>query len=388
MDHLLSLERTAARNDLRAEVVPAAERPSSNAFRRGPAAKWRRFEDIGRGTHLAPRPDVPAARTILTVSVVAALAGTAGAAQTEAARDPVLRVLPLCSSPDPIARTFCVDEIRRLGDPGQRARRRLSEMAANDPDTAQAAAAALRVLYGVEAPALGVAAPAPAPAAPPEVAAGWPRDPGATRGIFFPTAFTRPRGQAAWTIFDLGHWTFDYGATDHVEVGVQTGPPLGAFLVAPQVKVAAHAPMVSVGLFAFGGAFLPVIEDADAVAFYGGGPMVTLGQPDRFVNMGAQGYFVSVDNESVALLLPNFGGSVRLGPRLRAGVEVFVPDVVGDEGESLDPGDVVLVNYGLRLIGARIWGDVAFAYPICDDCGEVTEFLPLGLPLLGVGMAW
>jgi len=277
-----------------------------------------------------------------------------------------------------------------MGDPERRARARLTEMAATDAEVGVAAAAAIRDLYGEEPPALQAAAGTTARVsgqhdAP---AARWPADPGAMRGIFFPTAFTRPLGEAAWTIFDVGHWTFDYGATDQIEIGVQTGPPVGALLVAPQAKFAIHARSASVGLFAFGGAFIPVVGDLNTVLFYGGGPMVTIGSPDRFVNMGVQNYFVSTGNDGVALLVPNAGGSARLGRRFRASLEIFVPDVVGDQGEELDPGDIILINYGVRFVGSRLWGDLAFVYPVCDDCGEVTDVLPLGLPLLGIGLTW
>jgi hypothetical protein len=322
-------------------------------------------------------------RAVFIPALVAALlCSHAARAQTTPAADALARVLPLCGSPDPASRRFCVQEIRSLRDPERRAHARLMEMAASDDEAGGLAADAIRDLYG-EPPPMRVTSAASRPAG------RWPVDPGSTRTIFMPTAFTRPRGNAAWTIFDAGHWTFDYGATDELELGVQTGPPIGAFLVAPQIKVAAHAPSASLALFAFGGAFMPVIGNADSILFYGGGPIVTVGDPDHFASFGMQVYALSASDSTAAFLLPNAGGSARLSRRLRASVEILVPDAVGAEiGDELDPGDLIVVLYGVRIVGSQVWGDIAFAYPVCSECGDVTQALPLGLPLLGIGLSW
>jgi len=297
--------------------------------------------------------------------------------------DRLERVLPLCRSPDPVARRFCIHEILLLGDPNRRARSTLRELAVSDEALSALAARALRDLYGDEPP------PRRTPPVSPPAPDRWLPDPGSTRTIFFPTAFTRPRGEASWTIFDAGHWTFDYGAADNLEFGVQTGPPIGAFVIAPQVKAAIHGRSGSMGLFAFGGAFIPVVGDMDTALFYGGGPIFTAGSREYFGNLGLQTYGLSVADENIAFLLPNVGGSARLSRRLRASVEILVPDVLGDDyGDDLDPGDLIVVIYGLRLVGESVWGDIAFAYPVCDDCGDVTDVLPLGLPLLGLGFSW
>ena len=39
----------------------------------------------------------------------------------------------------------------------------------------------------------------------------------------------------------------------------------------------------------------------------------------------------------------------------------------------------------VRIVGQRMWGDIAFAAPICSGCGELYTVLPLGVPLLGCG---
>src|SRR5574342_731341 len=83
--------------------------------------------------------DAPAGRSTVVMTVrlafVGLLAGFSPAQEVPAAEgDRLGRVLPLCNSPDPVARRFCIDEIRALGDPERRARTTLLEMAAGDAD--------------------------------------------------------------------------------------------------------------------------------------------------------------------------------------------------------------------------------------------------------------
>lgn len=308
------------------------------------------------------------------------LSGMALGAWQAAAQQPgaIERVLPLCESGELAVRRYCVEEIVRLGDPDRHARARLRAMAAADPELHAFVTAALRQLYGEEAAV--------------EVAVGpaWPRDPGATRVIFLPTAFARPAGEASWTIFELGQWDFDYGATDHIEAGLRTAAPVGFITMLPQIKLATRFRGGAAALQVNAGFFAPFIEDVATAYTFGGGPLLSLGSPDGFVNIGAQAQRVMVENEAATIFFPNVGGSLRATRRIRVGAEVVVPGIYiqDDPEEQLELGKTFVLIYGVRIIGESLWGDISFVAPFCDGCDELYQVLPLGIPLLGFGISW
>jgi hypothetical protein len=163
------------------------------------------------------------------------------------------------------------------------------------------------------------------------------RDPGDGRTVLFPTAFTAPKGQLRCDIVDLGYWDIAYAVTDSVEVGVRTGPPIGGIAVLPQAKYSYRFDGGAVAVEALGGVVAPYVTDAPKILIAGGGPKVTLGTPDRYLNVGVEAYAVNAGSDSLGLVLPYVGGSIRLSARLRLGGELLVP-IAGRLGEGAYAG--------------------------------------------------
>jgi len=286
------------------------------------------------------------------------------------------RLLPLCDSQEVTPRRYCIEELSRIGDPDGRAHDRLVELARHDPALHAEAAAAVQHLYGEPPPTFDIGA-----------GAAWTRDPGRTRTIFFPTAYTLERGEGSIQILNLGYWEVDYGATDHVQAGLMTGIPIGAIVFVPRLVLSARGGPIGASFQVLGGILYPYVgtSNNDPVFVYGGGPTLSVGDPDRFLNLGFEFYGGTYRGNSAGLLLPHAGGSLRLGARVALHLEVLVPGGIATSTSDLRFAEAALVLYGLRIIGSNLWGDISFAAPICADCGQLYKYLPLGVPLLGFG---
>jgi len=292
----------------------------------------------------------------------------------------VERVLPLCESTELATRRFCIEELARSGDPSRLAYARLRRIALESTELHELAATTMWQLYHEAAPGLEG----------PEKTS-YRRDPGRTHLVFFPTAFTTERGEVSWDIVNLAYWDLNYGLSDNVEIGLRTGPPIGVFVIAPQVKFALKFEGGSVALHLLGGTLIPFFDSGrdNKIVFGGGGPTLSLGEPELFFNVGVEAYvFGGSTNQTADLLLPHVGGSVRMSERLTLNAEVIVPGYRLNDWEGFQVGKVALVLYGFRVVGGSMWGDISFAAPICHGCGELYRFLPLGVPLLGFGFAW
>jgi hypothetical protein len=211
----------------------------------------------------------------------------------------------------------------------------------------------------------------------------------ATQQVLFPTAFTTPKGQSTISIVGVAPWDFLYGVTSHLEVGVRTTPPAGAFIFAPQAKMSWPFRGGAFAVHAQAGLFLPYLLDTNGLGYAGGGPIVTIGSPRRYFTVGAEAYAVFTDKFSMAVLLPYMGGFVHLGRRISVGAELVLPATWPERTWSLPFGEQALIMYGVRILGERMWGNILFAAPICESCGILYEKgLVFGIPLLGVGLAF
>jgi hypothetical protein len=299
--------------------------------------------------------------------------GSARADRPEAL-DPEL--LALCRSPDSQARRYCLHAIARRGDPLGEARQTVADMAANDPALREEADATLAQLYRASPPAR---------VGPPAGSASSAGDP--TRTVYAPTAFTRPAGTASFNAFELGTYTFDYGVTDHLTMGIQTTIPVGAFVIGPTLRAGMAIDGGAVGVYANALLVAP-FSGGTTVLLAGGGPVLTLGSVDSYVNFGVLGYAVKGGGDTFGALVPHVGGSLRISPRARIGAEVYVPGIYGNGINESGFGKVALVLWGVRIFNDSLWGDIALADPICSGCGEIYSVIPLGIPFLNFGAAW
>lgn len=284
------------------------------------------------------------------------------------------QLLGLCRSTDPAARLYCLRAIAAQGDPAGEAKDLIGEMADHDPAVREAAADAYARLYG-RPPARPPTPPKPA------TASGDPM-----RVIFAPTAFTRPQGATSFNAFELGTLTFDHGVTSNVAIGLRTAIPIGALVLGPTLRVGLPFDGGAIGFQAEALLFAPFVGSADSYFVAGGGPMLTLGTYDRYVNLGVLGYFVTSNGDGV--IVPHAGVSVLAAPRLRIGAEAYVPGAYGPGARNVGLGKIGVVAWGVRLFGEHVWGDIALVDLICDGCGSLYRVLPLGIPFLNLGAGW
>jgi len=250
-------------------------------------------------------------------------------------------------------------------------------MASRDPELREEARDAYLRLYGTPPPDLP----------PPPDRAAWDRTKAAgdpMRVILAPTAFTRPQGTSSFNAFELGTLTFDHGISPNVALGLQTAIPLGAFVFGPTLRVGVPFEGGAVGVHVQ--ALLLSSFSGHSYGLVGGGPILTLGNYDRYFNIGALAYFVT--DEGTGIVMPHAGFSLRLSRAVRFGAEAYVPGVISRNSSDSGFGKLALILWGFRLFGESVWGDIALAEPICGGCGEVYRTLPMGFPFLNLGVGW
>jgi len=307
--------------------------------------------------------------------------------------DPEL--LALCRSSDPAARRYCLHAIAAQGDPDGEAKQVIADLAAHDPVFRDEAAGTYRALYGT-APG----APLPPGALPPRPGSQGREQPAASRVatdlakapgdpmrvVFAPTAFTRPEGTTSFNAFELGTLTFDHGLTRNVAIGLQTAIPIGAAVVGPTLRVGFPFEGGAVGVHLNALVFAPFVGNTTTYVIAGGGPILTLGNYDRYLNLGILAYAVTSNGDS--LVLPHAGFSLRVSRAVRIGAEAYLPGAYGNDVRNAGIGRVGIVLWGVRLFGETFWGDIALAELICDGCGSLYRVLPLGIPFLNFGLGW
>lgn len=212
-----------------------------------------------------------------------------------------------------------------------------------------------------------------------------------TRVIFSTSAFSRPRGTLNWTMYELGLHQLDYQATDNLNIGINALVPVAV------VGLMAHAQYnwsiskyFHVGVRAQAAFFTEFVEGEMMALAYGGGPVMTIGTPDLFLNVHVPMYGLSAaaddDFETRFALFPSIGGSWRVARRLRINVEVHKP--LSPDFDSDANTSIWAVLYGVRIFGENIYGDISFVLPLSEDAGEYLKYMPMGLPLLTLGYSW
>jgi hypothetical protein len=215
------------------------------------------------------------------------------------------------------------------------------------------------------------------------IAGQWRTDPHNMRCIYSPTALDAETGKSNATAYNLGYWIFNHAASANLEYGFHTVVPLGILVAAPAVRMMQEtSPGVHVGFYGMLGG-LTFMGGDGGVLFFNGGPVVTIGDDHFYVNSYTSIVGAYADGDGGMAITPNIGMSYRVSRRAKFQMEAYIP--FSTEEGFLGAG---VVLYGFRIFGDGIYGDINFALPICEDCGEIYSVIPFGIPLLAFGFQW
>lgn len=197
-------------------------------------------------------------------------------------------------------------------------------------------------------------------------------NPNPYRYLFFPSAFTIERGELLYQNTYLFVNSIGVGITDHLSVsgGLElissfAGSPI--MYIAPKVGV----PVSDNFRLGLGGFYANSIGYLNFGGFGAAYAMGTIGTPDRNTTIGL-GY-ASVVDEGVQAPLLTFSGMLRVSRRLGLVTENWV--LPGEDGATL-------LSLGLRIMGERIAGDVAFSSsPSAVGAGFILPYLSLAVKL-------
>ena len=176
-----------------------------------------------------------------------------------------------------------------------------------------------------------------------------------------------------------------YGNTLHGFTNPAADGSIARPRIRPSVRAALPFEGGALGIQVQALVFAPFVANSEAVLVAGGGPVLTLGNHDRYFNLGVLGYVTSSRGQVV---IPHLGFSTRLSSTVRIGAEAYLPGAYGSDVREAGTGKLGVVVWGVRLIGTRFWGDVALVDLICDGCGGLYKVLPLGIPFLNFGLGW
>jgi len=216
-------------------------------------------------------------------------------------------------------------------------------------------------------------------------------DPDPNRLVFSTTAFIRKAKQWSWNFHNIALWDISYGINSHVEVAMQTAPPIGFVAAMPRIKLGMPlSDNVAIAVKATGGILFPyLVEDGVSLTVLGGGPIMTIGSPKALINFGLPAYYVSNNVQpgdgGGTVIIPTIGGGIQISKRLKLNAEVHVPFILG---ETDLPPRAWIALYGLRIFDKRIYGDVSFILPIFEGVGSFYKYFPIGFPLISFGFNW
>lgn len=212
-----------------------------------------------------------------------------------------------------------------------------------------------------------------------------PTDPESSRIIYGPTALPNEHPKKIkLTTFDLGLWQLDYAPNSHLNIGIQTAPPVGIFMLGGMLRYThTLAPNLHIGVFANAGV-LGTFFGEGTVVYYGGGPMLTLGNSRRALNISILNYAANDDSSFGYAMLPGIGGSIQVSDRIKLNMEgYFITTPTGEE--FVRKAGAIL--YGMRIFSetGSVYGDISFLAPIYDGAGGLYQYIPLGIPVLAFG---
>lgn len=238
-----------------------------------------------------------------------------------------------------------------------------------------------------------------------------------TKVIVGSTALPREARTWNWSSLYAGVHQFDYQVNRNVNMGIGTIVPIGVVGAMAHLSVYGQvAPALHLGLKAqvgIGGAYI----FPGAGVFFGGGPMMTIGNKNIFLNVhvpmygltllsapfhsaspspyaegdpnyGVQPSSYSQPSPTVFIAIPNIGFSARVSQTVRLNLEVHVPlsPMMGGGGYSPGVnGRFWLIQYGVRISGKHLYGDIFFTIPIAPGSEQLLMYMPIGIPGFSLG---
>ena len=197
-------------------------------------------------------------------------------------------------------------------------------------------------------------------------------NPNPFRYLFFPSAYTLPRGELQYQNTYLFMNSLGVGITDNFSVngGIEfistlTGNPI--VYLAPKVgwSVTENLRLGAGGIYLNGTGLL------DFGGFVAGYTMGTLGNHDRNATLGLGYGFIS--REDVGLPVLTLSGMTRIGRHLGLVTENWI--LPGESGGAL-------LSLGLRIMGRKVAGDIAlYSSPQVVTEGAILPYLSLSVAL-------
>lgn len=120
--------------------------------------------------------------------------------------------------------------------------------------------------------------------------------------------------------------------------------------------------------------------------YYGGGPMLTIGNSRRAINFSVLTYGATFKEFSGYAVLPGVGGSIQVSNRVKLNLEGFA--IMTPDLEKLVPAGAIL--YGVRIFSesGSVFGDISFLAPIFKGAGDMYRVIPMGIPVLAFGFSF
>ena len=169
-------------------------------------------------------------------------------------------------------------------------------------------------------------------------------------------------------------------------MGLQSAPPVGIYVIGGMFRgVYTVAPEVNVGIYGNVGT-MGIIAHRAPVIYYGGGPMLTLGNSRKAINFSILNYGGSYKTHSAYAMLPGMDGSIQVSDRVKLNLEGFAITTPSRE-KVLRAGAVL---YGVRIFSEKgsVFGDISFLAPIYSGVSHLYRFIPMGIPILAFGFSW
>jgi hypothetical protein len=213
-------------------------------------------------------------------------------------------------------------------------------------------------------------------------------DPDQGRLVYTHNAFAgRPKTFSA-KAFNIGHWSLKYALNEHVEVGGHVSVPVFLVHFGPFVRARTRInDWLNIGGFAQVHAIFGYedMEEIQAV-FYGGGPIVTFGNPDLSLTVTAFVHGQHVKNlDDAWSVVPVIAVGVRVHRIVKIIAEGWLP--IGGVQDRLwqGVGELGMLIYGVRIFNEKIYGDISFLWPFHEKSWEFMKYMPMGIPILNFG---
>ncbi len=204
--------------------------------------------------------------------------------------------------------------------------------------------------------------------------------------FFFPTAVPRKKGTSVAKGTYLLGWQFEHQFSDFAAAGLHLTVPIGFLAVGPQFKQSAKlSENFYVAFGATGGFIASLFErrDTKTARYYGTGVMATHIRNGSGVSIGSfllGGQIGSYDHALVA----DFNAFLRINRTVTLLFDIFTPLAFHNTDDAAF--DWGWLTYGVRIHGTKLFGDVGFMIPINEDTLDLLRYLPLGIPVMSLGV--